>query len=107
MRPVGLNGEKRISNPTRDKSILYNENCKEVFIMKTIMTMAQQKELVAIGTEHLETLVAYGGDMYRMGFVKGAKIALTGAVIGVVASAIVNIVVEIKKETKNRKKKEI
>lgn len=107
MRPVGLNGEKRISNPTRDKNILYNENCKEVFIMKTIMTMAQQKELVAIGTEHLETLVAYGGDMYRMGIVKGAKIALTGAVIGVVASAIVNTVVEIKKETKNRKKKEI
>lgn len=100
MRPVGLNGEKRISNPTRDKNILYNENCKEVFIMKTIMTMAQQKELVAIGTEHLNTLVAYGGDMYRMGLVKGA-------VIGVVASAIVSIVVEIKKETKNRKKKEI
>ena len=107
MRPVGLNGEKRRSNPARDKNVLYNENCKEVFIMKTIMTMAQQKELVAIGTEHLETLVAYGGDMYRMGVVKGAKIALTGAVIGVVTSAIVNTVVEIKKETKNRKKKEI
>ena len=97
----------RRSNQTRDKNVLYNENCKEVFIMKTIMTMAQQKELVAIGIEHLDTLVAYGGDMYRMGFVKGAKIALTGAVIGVVASAIVSIVVEIKKETKNRKKKEI
>ena len=97
----------RKSNATRDKNILYNENCKEVFIMKTIMTMAQQKELVAIGTEHLETLVAYGGDMYRMGFVKGAKIALTGAVIGVVANAVVSIVVKIKKETKNRKEKEI
>lgn len=75
--------------------------------MKTIMTMAQQKELVAIGTEHLDTLVAYGGDMYRMGLVKGAKIALMGAVIGVVASTIVSTVDEIKKETKNRKEKEI
>lgn len=75
--------------------------------MKTIMTMAQQKELVAIGTEHLDMLVAYGGDMYRMGLVKGAKIALMGAVIGVVASTIVSTVVEIKKETKNRKEKEI
>lgn len=107
MRPVGLSGEKRMSNLTRGKNILYNENCKEVFIMKTIMTMAQQKELVAIGTEHLDTLVAYGGDMYRMGLVKGAKCALTGAVIGVVASTVVSIVDEIKKETKNRKKKEI
>ena len=107
MRPVGLNGEKRRSNPTRDKNVLYNENCKEVFIMKTIMTMAQQKELVAIGTEHLETLVAYGGDMYRMGIIKGAKCALTGAVVGIVARAVVSIVVEIKKETKNRKEKEI
>lgn len=75
--------------------------------MKTIMTMAQQKELVTIGTEHLDTLVAYGGDMYRMGLVKGAKIALMGAVIGVVASTIVSTVDEIKKETKNRKEKEI
>ena len=75
--------------------------------MKTIMTMAQQKELVAIGTEHLDTLVAYGGDMYRMGLVKGAKCALTGAVIGVVASTVIRTVVEIKKETKNRKEKEI
>lgn len=81
MKPVGLNGEKRISNPTHGKNILYNENCKEVFIMKTIMTTAQQKELVAIGTEHLDTLVAYGGDMYRMGLVKGAKIALTGRLL--------------------------
>ena len=97
----------RKSNATRDKNVLYNENCKEVFIMKTIMTMEQQKELVAIGIEHLDTLVAYGGDMYRMGLVKGAKCALTGAVIGVVVNTVVSIVVEIKKETKNRKKKEI
>lgn len=75
--------------------------------MKTIMTMTQQKELAALGTEHFDTLVAYGGDMYRMGLVKGAKSALTGAVIGAAASAIVGIVVEIKKETKNRKEKEI
>ena len=97
----------RKSNPTRDKNIPYNENCNGGFIMKTIMTMAQQKELVAIGTEHLDTLVAYGGDMYRMGLVKGAKCALMGAVIGVVARTVVSIVVEIKKETKNRKEKEI
>lgn len=75
--------------------------------MKTTMTMAQQKELAALGTEHFDALVAYGGDMYRNGLVKGAKATLTGAVIGVVTSAVVSIVVKIKEETKNRKEKEI
>ena len=75
--------------------------------MKTIMTMAQQKELVAIGTEHLETLVAYGSYMYRKGLTKGAIYALTGAAIGAAVSAVISIVVEIKKPAKNRKEKEI
>lgn len=75
--------------------------------MKTTMTMVQQKELVALGTEHYDTIVAYGGDMYRMGLAKGAKSVLAGVVIGAAASAIVSIVAEIKKKIKNGKEKEI
>lgn len=74
--------------------------------MKTTMTMVQQKELAALGAEHYDTLVTYGRDMYRMGLAKGANSVLAGVVIGAAASAIVSIMVEIKKETKNRKEKE-
>lgn len=40
--------------------------------MKKIITDEQKMEIVKLGAEHYDALIAYGGDMYRQGLINGA-----------------------------------
>ena len=60
--------------------------------MNNIITEEQKKEILRLAEEHSDALIAFGGDMYQNGMVRGAILAcagfLAGAVIIEVASSI-------------------
>ena len=69
--------------------------------MKKVITELQKKEIELLAGDHLEALVAYGGDMYRSGLIHGFVWTAAGALIGVGIKLTVNYVMEHKK-SKNK-----
>lgn len=57
--------------------------------MKSIITSEQMTEIVDIGREHHDALIAFGADMYGSGIYHGALIAMAGFGIGLVASVLI------------------
>lgn len=54
---------------------------------KSIITQEQIYRIVSIGMadkKNLDALVAYGGEMFRSGIIKGAVVVLIGTVAGTV-----------------------
>lgn len=52
--------------------------------MKKLITNSQRREIEGLAVEHLDALVAYGADLYRQGFIKGAITGMVGVASGVV-----------------------
>ena len=67
--------------------------------MKKLITNSQKREIEGLAVEHLDALIAYGADLYRQGFIKGA---ITGA-IGVTAGFVFSIARRELKEIKKPK----
>ena len=71
--------------------------------MKEIITESQKKEIELLAEDHLEALVAYGGDMYRKGLNHGSIWTTVGVFIGAGIMFTAEYVIEHKK-SKNKKK---
>lgn len=63
--------------------------------MKKLITDSQRREIEGLAVEHLDALVAYGADLYRKGFVKGAITGMIGITSGFLFVAARNELKEI------------
>ena len=70
---------------------------------KSVMTQEQMDEIISIGMDgHTDALVAYGGDLYRQGVIKGAIVAMAGWIVG----EIITMSIDVLKERKLKKEPE-
>lgn len=72
--------------------------------MKETITELQKKEIELLAEDHLEALVAYGGDMYRKGLNHGSIWTTVGVFIGAGIMFTAEYVMKHKK-SKNKKLK--
>ena len=70
--------------------------------MKEIITELQKKEIEALAENHLDALVAYGGDMYRQGLTHGCKWTVIGMFIGAGVCIAADCIIKHKKSKKEQ-----
>lgn len=57
--------------------------------MAKLVTAAQEQVFETFTGEQVDAVVAFGGDLYREGFIKGAFIATIGFALGVIGNELV------------------
>lgn len=57
--------------------------------MAKIITAAQEQVLETLTGEQVDAVIAFGGDLYHEGMIKGAFIGITGCALGVIGVAFV------------------
>lgn len=72
--------------------------------MKKIITELQKKEIEALAENHLDALVAYGGDMYRQGLNHGCIWTVIGMFIGAGVCIAADCIIKHKKSKKEQNK---
>lgn len=67
--------------------------------MKEHMTLSMKEELGELAKDHFDTLVAFGADMYREGIIKGAVVGVAAFAIGELMTFVVS---EVSKKRKSK-----
>ena len=67
--------------------------------MKEHMTLSMKEELGELAKDHFDTLVAFGADMHREGIIKGAVVGVAAFAIGELMTFVVS---EMSKKRKSK-----
>lgn len=73
--------------------------------MKTIITEAQKLEIEELAVNHSDALIAFGGVMYRSGWIKGCIATGAAAIVGTLIGKGICIIIDHYKE--NLEKEEL